>query len=67
MFFRQKVSDADPNTATSVAPAATLKQQRKLTYITVLGVTLTGCMNYLIKNNVVPVNTMKGLATFIES
>lgn len=26
MFFLLKVSDADPNTATSVAPAATLKE-----------------------------------------
>lgn len=30
IFFLLKVSDADPNTATSVAPAATLKDERKM-------------------------------------
>lgn len=29
MFFLLKVSDAEPNTATSVAPAATFEQERK--------------------------------------
>lgn len=30
IFFLLKLSDADPNTATSVAPAATLKQEREI-------------------------------------
>lgn len=29
IFFLLKVSDADPNTATSVAPAATLREEKK--------------------------------------
>lgn len=36
MFFLLKVSDADPNTATSVAPAATFKKQSKWTGVTAL-------------------------------
>lgn len=38
IFFLLKVSDADPNTATSVAPAATLNRQRKQTCKTVFTV-----------------------------
>lgn len=56
MFFLLKVSDADPNTATSVAPAATLKEGRKKwTCKTVLLEShLRKCRNYVSKKTAVP-------------
>lgn len=51
IFFLLKVSDADPNTATSVAPAATFKEERSLVncFHTALESHLHKCKYYVAK------------------